>query len=168
MWNDTDTPLAYLTTFRTYGTRLHGDPRGSVNRFRNQYGTRRLPEEQDWLEINASRMKREPVLLDGLRRSCVDEAIRETCEKRNWVLHAVNVRTNHAHSVAWIGDKSPGTALNAFKANSTRLMRERGYWQSDRSPWADKGSTRYLWNEDSVRRAIDYVVFGQGDELPDF
>jgi len=25
-----------------------------------------------------------------------------------------------------------------------------------------------LWNERSVARAIDYVLYGQGDELPDF
>jgi hypothetical protein len=36
------------------------------------------------------------------------------------------------------------------------------------SPWADKGSKRKLWNERSVARAIDYVLYGQGDELPDF
>jgi hypothetical protein len=27
---------------------------------------------------------------------------------------------------------------------------------------------RNLWTERSVERAIDYVLFGQGDELPDF
>src|SRR6185369_556860 len=30
MWNDTDIPLAYLITFRSYGTWLHGDDRGSI------------------------------------------------------------------------------------------------------------------------------------------
>ena len=58
--------------------------------------------------------------------------------------------------------------LNAFKANATRKMRENGCWTSESSPWADKGSKRYLWNEASVARAIEYVLFGQGDDLPDF
>jgi len=31
-------PLAYLITFRAYGTWLHGDSRGSVDRFHNRYG----------------------------------------------------------------------------------------------------------------------------------
>jgi hypothetical protein len=47
-------------------------------------------------------------------------------------------------------------------------MRENGCWPSTKSPWADKGSTRYLWNEESVARAVDYVINGQGDDLPDF
>ncbi len=32
MWNDTDIPLAYLITFRCYGTWLHEDERGATDR----------------------------------------------------------------------------------------------------------------------------------------
>jgi hypothetical protein len=34
-----DIPLAYLISFRAYGTWLHGDRRGSVGHFHNRYGT---------------------------------------------------------------------------------------------------------------------------------
>ena len=78
------------------------------------------------------------------------------------------MRTNHVHAVVSIGDKKPELALNAFKANATRQMRVDGGWCREESPWVDKGSKRSLWNEQSVERAIDYVVNGQGDELPDF
>ena len=168
MWNDTDIPLAFLITFRTYGTWLHGDERGSVNRFRNQYKSPRLPPEKRWLETNTQRLKKEIVLLDAAQRHCVEAAARETCEIRRWHLHAISVRTNHAHFVVAIGEKKPEIALNAFKANATRKMRESGCWRSTMSPWADKGSNRYLWNEESIARAVDYVVNGQGDDLPDF
>jgi REP element-mobilizing transposase RayT len=168
MWNDTDIPLAFLITFRPYGTWLHGDERGSVNRFRNQYKSRRLPAERKWLETNTQRLKGDIVILDDSQRSRAKEAVDETCEVRKWTLHAINVRTNHVHVVVSIGTKKPEVALNAFKANATRKMRESGCWQSELSPWADKGSKRYLWNENSLARAIDYVLYGQGDELPDF
>ena len=168
MWNDTDIPLAYLITFRSHGTWPHGNERGSVNRFRNQYKSRRLPPEKKWVETNTQRLKGEIVILDAAQRSCVEEAVQETCRIRRWDLEAINVRTNHVHTVVSIGAKKPETALNAFKANATRKMREAGCWQSERSPWADKGSKRYLWNEQSVARAIEYVLFGQGDELPEF
>ena len=36
------------------------------------------------------------------------------------------------------------------------------------SPWVDKGSKLYLWNERSLEQAIDYVINGRGDRLPDF
>jgi REP element-mobilizing transposase RayT len=168
MWNDTDIPLAYLITIRTYGTWLHGDERGSTNRFRNGYGTPFLPHNNAWLTKNQGRLAGKPILLETSHRTCVEKAIRETCKIRRWDLYAVNVRTNHAHSVVAIGAKKPGAALNAFKANATREMRTAGLISSERSPWADKGSNRSLWNERSIVQAIDYVLYGQGDELPDF
>ena len=168
MWNDTDIPLAYLITFRSHGTWLHGDERGSVNRFRNQYGSPHLPPEKKWLQTNTKRLKQEIVIHDAAQRNCVTVAANETCKIRKWELHALNARTNHVHLVVSIGETKPEIALNAFKANATREMREKGCWNSKRSPWADKGSKRRLWNEKSVARAIDYVLNGQGDDLPDF
>jgi hypothetical protein len=83
-------------------------------------------------------------------------------------LRAVNVRTNHAHVVVSIGAQKSELALNAFKANATRQMKQDGRWQMDFSPWVDKGSRRYLWNQRSVERAIEYVINGQGNEIPEF
>ena len=104
-------------------------------------------------------LKCEPVVLDAARRKSVEAAIRETCALRKWTLHTINVRTNHVHVVVSIGAKRSELALNVFKANATRQM--------NYSPWVDKGSRRNLWNELSLERAIDYVINGQGDELPE-
>ncbi len=168
MWNDTDIPLAYLITFRSYGTWLHGDKRGSVNRFRNEYKTAFLPPEENWLEKNTQRLKSKIVILDANQRKSIEKAIRETCDIRGWLLRAINVRTNHIHTVVSIGDKKPEIALNGFKANATREMRSEGCWRNEKSPWADKGSKRRLWNERSIELAVDYVINGQGDDLPNF
>ncbi|HSE97907.1 MAG TPA: transposase [Blastocatellia bacterium] len=167
MWNDTDIPLAYLITFRCYGTWLHGDERGSIDRHHNQYKSPCLRPNKKWQRYNAHRLRREPVTLDPAQRESVEKAIRETCDLRNWLLHAINVRTNHAHVVVSVGETRPEFVLNAFKANATRQMRQDGCWQQH-TPWADKGSQRYLWTERSVERAIDYVINGQGGPLPEF
>jgi REP element-mobilizing transposase RayT len=168
MWNDTDIPLAYLITFRTYGTWLHGDERGSTDRFHNVYKSSFIAPNEKWLHYNKQNLKGEPVLLNVEQRRAVEIAVRETCEKRKWILRAINVRTNHVHTVVSIGTKSPDIALNAFKANATRQMRENGCWRNASSPWADKGSKRRLWNEHNIGLAVDYVINGQGDELPNF
>ena len=168
MWNDTDTPLALLITFRCYGTWLHGDERGSVDRHNNIYGTPRIPKIDHWKNISFERSAHEPVELNALRRGSVEKAIRETCQKRQWSLLAINIRTNHVHTVVAIGEKKSEVALAAFKANATRQMREDGCWKFAHSPWAEKGSKRRLWNENSVANAIDYVLNGQGDDLPVF
>src|SRR6478672_5798959 len=167
MWNDTDTPLAYLITFRTYGTWLHGDERGSVDRHNNVYGTPRIRRNDTWQRIETRSLTREPVQLDARRRAAVENAIRDTCKKRGWNLIAINVRTNHIH-VLITANKRPDQILTAFKANATRQMRDDGCWDLELSPWAEKGSKRHLWNEKSVGLAADYVINEQGDDLPTF
>lgn len=167
MWNDTDLPIGYLITFRCYGTWLHGDKRGSIDRFHNRYKSAYLPQSDRRQELNKRKLKSQPVILDIKRRRSVSYAIREVCTHHKWHLHALKVRTNHAHSVVSIGQAKPERALNAFKAYATRQMRHDGNWDELHSPWADKGSRRYLWNEVSLAAAIGYVLNGQGDDLPD-
>ena len=119
MWNDTDLPLGYLITFRCYGSWLHGDERGSIDRFHNRYKSPYLPRSDRRRDLNRRKLKSEPVNLDARQRHSVNSAIREVCAHRGWSLHAHNVRTNHAHAVVSIGTVKPERALNAFKAYST-------------------------------------------------
>lgn len=167
MWNDTDVPLAYFISFRTYGTWLHGDERGSIDRFNNRYRSPYIQPNTNWYRYNKAQLKAPPLILNARARKAVETAIQETCRTRKWCLQAFNVRTNHVHTVV-TADRNADQVLNAFKANATRQLRQEGIWRFDSSPWAHKGSRRRLWNERSVARAIDYVINGQGDELPDF
>src|SRR5215211_3489424 len=102
MWNDTDIPLAYLITFRCYGTWLHGDERGSIDRTHNHFRTPYLPPDERRLTHNVRKLKGEPTFLDAERRTVVADALREVCLVLDWLLHAVNVRTNHVHLVTSI------------------------------------------------------------------
>src|SRR5437588_4043989 len=168
MWNDADLPLAHLIVFRCYGTWLHGDERGSTDRRQNIFRSPHIPANERWQQHNQRALKFTAVSLNVEQRQSVHKAIGETCTYRGWHLYAFNIRTNHVHIVVSIGATRPSRALNAFKANATRQMRADGNWRKAHSPWADKGSQRYLWNERSVVLAVDYVVNGQGGDLPDF
>jgi REP element-mobilizing transposase RayT len=169
MWNETGIPLGYLITFRCYGTWLHGDERGSIDRFHNRHNSPYIPPNKQWHSHIANQITETgPVILNAEQRENVESAIREVCDYRRWTLHAVNVRTNHVHVVTSVGRLKPELALNAFKAYATRKMRKSGNWTNSRSPWADKGSHRYLWTERSVELGVDYVVNGQGGPLPEF
>lgn len=161
-WNDSGVPPAYFITFRCYGTWLHGDERGSVDRDHNSHGSPRCPHRELRKDYAQGLLKQPPVLLDASRRRSVEAAIRETCEIRNWILFAINIRTNHGHSVVKASGKKPSAVMTAFKANATRQMRIDGCWESELSPWAEKGSIRYLWTDESVARAVNYVLYGQG------
>jgi hypothetical protein len=95
----------------------------------------------------------------------VEKAIRDVCLHRNYFLHAISVRTNHVHTVVSAASK-PEPVMNAFKAYATRELRNGGLLNRGTTPWSRHGSTRYLWKERHVEKAIDYVLYGQGDELP--
>jgi len=161
-------PLAYLITFRCYGTWLHGDKRGSVDNLYNTYGTPFYSRDVQREEEERRRLKQAPVELDEARRIATDLAVREVCNHRGWELRAINVRTNHIHVVV-SSPCNPEKVLNDFKAYATRGMRKAGVWKSKLTPWAEKGSRRYLWTARQVERACDYVINHQGDDLiPDF
>ena len=96
------------------------------------------PANENRNRYNQGVLKSKPLVLDASQRASVESAIRETCVYRRWILHAINVRTNHVHTVVSIGNKKSELALNAFKANATRQMRRDGCWTLSHSPWVDK------------------------------
>jgi REP element-mobilizing transposase RayT len=159
-YRDEHIPLAYLITFRAYGTWLYGDRRGSVDRFHNRFGTPLIPSNERWRKYNYGLLTQPPVKLRSKQRTLIEEAIRETCKIREWDFWTTNVRTNHVHTVVSAVCK-PEKILVAFKANATRKLREAGLWRSSRSPWVDRGSKRYLWTERDVINAVVYVEYDQ-------
>jgi REP element-mobilizing transposase RayT len=163
-FSDRSSPVGYLLTFRRYGTWLHGDQRGSIDRNHRQYGTPMLPPSRR-REIHDIRlMKQPPVKLNRLRRRAVETSIRDTCTLRRWRLWTLNVRTTHVHAVV-SSNNNPSAILTALKANATRSMRENQCWLSGLSPWARGGSKKYLWDEQELIQAIEYVEGGQGGAL---
>jgi len=164
-FRDDHTPLGYLITIRAYGTWLHGSA-GSVDRFHNIYGTPKLPADEKRRQYNQRLLAEKPVSLGTKGWRAVELGIRETCEIRKWTLWAFNVRTNHVHAVLSANCK-PKKIVIAFKANATRKMREAHAWQSERSPWVSGGSKKYLWTEKALTDAIAYVLYDQGEPLPE-
>ena len=166
-WDDNEFPLAYLITIRTFGTWLHGDGRGSVDRHgKNIYGTPRIAPNARFSEYMKQNTRDSEFLLDARQRAIIETAIREVCSVRGYGLKAINVRTNHAHSV--VSSKiRPELMINAFKANSTRELRANGLVDDGACVWSRGGSRRYLWKPHHVDAAINYVLNGQGDDLPE-
>jgi len=158
-------PIGYLLTWTCYGTWLHGDEHGAVDEDHNLPGSPFLPPDETRLLHEVRRMHHRPVRLTQTARRVVIDAITGHCGVRDWTLHAVNVRTNHVHVVLSCG-VHPKEAMKQFKAWGTRRLREAGHVGADEPVWTEGGSRRWLWDADSLRRAIEYVSEYQGDELP--
>ncbi len=163
-FQDRSQALGYLITFRTYGTWLHGEARGSIDRRNyNRYGTPAMPPNRRLFLEETMALRHAPITLNHEQRRIVEDAIQEVCEICDYELHAVNARSNHVHSVVSATHK-PEHVLNAFKSYATRKLREINLVDESIKPWARHGSTAYLWTEEELQRAIDYVINGQGDK----
>ena len=68
-------PLAYMLTLRTYGTWLHGDARGSVDRAHRAYGTPMLGANGSLERAERARLRHAPVQLDAAQRRSMTETI---------------------------------------------------------------------------------------------
>jgi REP element-mobilizing transposase RayT len=162
-YEESEFPIAYLLTFRTFGTWLHGDYRGSMQRTSDpRFGTVRLDRHVPLLEKRAADQKQPAVILTEEQRRCVEAAIRETCDARVYTLSALNVRTNHAHSVITALIK-PEKIVNDLKAYATRRLRTERLISPESRVWSRGASTRYLWKPAHVDAAIEYVLHSQGD-----
>ena len=158
----------YLITFRCYGTWLHGDERGSVDRRHyNRIGMPQMPPDPERVQRRRTQLKQDPYILGPVERRIVESAVKQVAGTRGYRLLALNVRSNHAHIVSNNAAK-PEQMMNGFKAYSTRSLRAAGLIANDFKPWSRHGSTKYLWTDEQIASAIDYVLYSQGDDLPTF
>ena len=145
-------PIAYFITLVTYGTWLPGDQRGWI-----EYGNGwRSPDFRREFEA-FSKMAEDRKILDVYQRLIVEQQIKETCEYRKWVCHAVNCRTNHVHTVISAPDVSAKKVRSDIKAWCTKRLRERDYSGETQTWWADRGSVRWVFSEEDLNQVIRYT-----------
>jgi REP element-mobilizing transposase RayT len=143
---------------------LHGDEQGSADDEHNIPGTSYLPPDAERHAAERERMDQPPYSLDEPRREALLAAIRQDCEHRGWTLHAVHVRSNHVHVVVSAA-VTPERVMNDLKSYGSRRLNEAGFDTKDRKRWTRHGSTRYVWNEDGLLDACDYVLNRQGTPM---
>ena len=150
-----DDPIAFFFTITSYGTWLPGDARGWID-YRHGW---QLPDAVRELEAKA-RMSEDACILTAEQRAIVERQVAETCQHRRWILHALTCRTNHMHAVISAPDTDPKQIRADIKAWCTRRLKElsdpaRDNW------WADRGSIRWIFNEEALQTVILYVTEAQ-------
>lgn len=156
-------PIAYFITFRTYGTWLHGDERGSTDHHHNAYGAPLLHPHAGLRRSARLRLVQPPVTLSKPGRNAVAMVIRQVCDHHDWILHSSNVRSNHVHIVV-SAPQTPEHVMLAFKSWCTRRLRQLGLAQNGAKVWSRHGSTKYIWKPNQLTEACRYVVEAQGDD----
>jgi len=150
-------PLAYFITIRTRGTWLPGDERGSVDKERRSFGADFVrPHEGKRLAAIRS-CADPPLILSSDMRAAVDTALRALFDFRGWKCWALNVRTNHVHFVI-SAPFDPERVMNDAKARATRALRNHPFVGPATKVWVRHGSTKYLWKDQDIADACQYVL----------
>ncbi len=150
--------MAYFITFRTYGTWLHGDERGSMDRrIANIPGMPVLNTNQYRQNWEQKQLKHPAVYFNSIKRLFIDSTIRGVIKHNQWQLHALNVQRDHVHIVV-TAQKKPEEVMNSLKSWCTRELRKTGHISNEVKPWSRHGSTRWLWSEDELKKAYTYVT----------
>ena len=74
-------PLAYHITFGTYGTRLHGDDRGTVSRGQNGQEDLLLGRDEQLESYECAKMRFSPVELTPDQMRYAEKAIPSICDR---------------------------------------------------------------------------------------
>ena len=152
--------VAYHITWTCYGQWLHGDARGYVDRFHRERGTPYPAGHGDFYNAAANRLEEQPVWLTDAQRLDAQDALREACAFRGWVLRAANVQPDHVHVVV----QAPGIfgkeVRRILKNRATVCLNERHgrrkHW------WTGEGKVQRLHGQAELREAVAYVL----DEQP--
>lgn len=119
-----------------------------------------LPASMALASYEASELRHEPVELSPRMWEVVEGAIRDVCSHRGWRVLALNVRTNHVHTVVFSAP-GPERVLTAFKAWATRRLVEAGLIERGSRVWSRHGSTVYLFKPEKVAEKVHFVLYGQ-------
>jgi hypothetical protein len=92
-------PLAYHITWGTYGTRLHGDVRGTVHRGVNQYGDAILGQDRDWQNDESNLLRFPPRILSLEQRMHIEGVFSAICARGGWTPVINSASGDHVHNV---------------------------------------------------------------------
>ena len=151
--------LAFHITWGTYGTRLHGDRRGTVDRTHNEYGQPVLKYDEHRWEREKSMMKFPPVVFSRSEMIIVESLLPQICQQGGWTHRVGAAGPDHVHEIL-TSRNDPETIRRLFKrwlgqtlSKRLRALPQGATW------WAECGSIRWIFEEDGdyFDKATRYV-----------
>ncbi len=157
------TPLAYFITIGTYGTRLHGDPRGTVDRENHTPGDPFLAADPARSSFDAGSMSSAPTRLDSAQQELVESIVPQLADELGWTCHVVSAAPNHVHAL--ISAEPHGHVVRRLlKRRLSQALSDRWPVRPAATWWAEGGSVKWIWNPASLRAACEYIADQRRDE----
>lgn len=149
-------PLAYHITVGTYGTRLHGDSRGTVDRSMNHHREPIIGRDEVWRREEESLLAFAPVILTVPQRGVIEAILPEICVKGGWQYHIAAVQPDHMHVL--LSSPQEGKAVRRLlKRWVSQAISEKWPLEPGRLWWAECGSIKWIWTRDYFDNVFEYI-----------
>jgi exodeoxyribonuclease V alpha subunit len=149
-------PLAYHISFGTYGVRIHGDIRFTVDRRHNTYGEPFIERDDPRSNAETEQTKFPPIFLTREQRLFVEEALPSICDRGGWKHVTSAAGPDHVH-VVLSTERECEKVRNWLKRWLGEALTKE--WRSPASGtwWAEGGSIKWVWGEEYLGEVIEYV-----------
>ncbi len=142
----------YFLTCTTYGTWLHGDERGSFNK----YG-RFIPPNETLRQSIKKKLTISPFYLSDGMRDIVRLAFQEVADGKSWNICRMTVLYNHFHIVISVNLDDPQKVLSVLKSKATMRLRKAMEIAANFSPWTAKGNYLIIQTQEQLFNVCQYV-----------
>jgi REP element-mobilizing transposase RayT len=149
-------PLSYHLTFGTYGTRLHGDPRGTVDRSLNKPGDPIVGHCADWQRMELNKLKFPPRILTLEQQLHIQWSLPQICARGGWTYIECAGAPDHIHVV--LSAEVEGDAIRKWlKRWLGESLTSRWPLRDDETWWAESGSIKWIWTAEYLGTVTQYV-----------
>jgi hypothetical protein len=155
--------IAFHITWGTYGTRLHGDPRGTVDRDHNEYDTPVLGYDEHRWEREKATLKFPPVVLTRPQMVFIEQTIPGICIRGGWEHITSASGPDHVHEILK-SKQDPEVIRRLLKRWLGQELTKHFHGEpgcpqpgTEATWWAECGSIKWIDNERYYHNAVNYV-----------
>jgi hypothetical protein len=146
-------------TFGTYGTRLHGGSRPSVDKVHNQLDTPFVPPKIEREDSARGRMKFLPRFLTVEQRQFAEVELPKICDRGGWRYRVCSAAPDHVHLLCDIVREIHGEKVRRLiKRWLGQALSEQWPIPEGASWWAEEGSNIAIHNEPYLNNAFSYIA----------
>jgi len=145
-------------TFGTYGSRLHGDDRPTVDKDHNQPSEPFVERDPNRVEFERGRMRLPPRFLSMAQRLFVEGALRDVCVRGGWTYRTCAAGPDHVHLLCDVKPEIHGEKVRRLvKRWLGQALSEKWSLPKGATWWAEEGSNKPIHDEEYLNNAFGYI-----------
>jgi REP element-mobilizing transposase RayT len=145
-------------TWGTYGTRLHGSSRATVDKQHNQRGTPFVPRDASREEFAHALLAYDPVMLAYDQRVAIEDVLPSICLRGGWDYRTCAAAPDHVHLLCDVPRDIHGEKVRRLaKRWLGQQLNERWPLADGATWWAEEGSNIAIHDEAYLNNAFRYV-----------